>query len=104
MHEQLKYGSVAEVGDVIRSHDFRPRADVGPCWVEGTVTAKGMTSYGYAAYTIRVERAMWDGRDDPRRVGDEVYCPFEVASLDWEGRIEVVHRAGAEVAAAGTRG
>ncbi len=83
----LKYATVANVGDVIKAFDFFCREDR---FVIGKVEAKGMTPNGYAGYTIRVRNDS-DMEVGPRgRVGQVIFVPFEIGGLEWEGRVQRV--------------
>ena len=43
-----------QVGDTIRSYDFKPMVGRNDCYVEGVVEEVKDTSQGYDAYRIRV--------------------------------------------------
>ena len=85
----LKFEALAQVGDVIRSYDFRG----DDAHIEGTVVAKGWIKhpvYGtemYKGYTIRIEK---DTLGSGSRVGDEGYVPFETGFGEYDDRIELV--------------
>ena len=85
----LKFEALAQVGDVIRSYDFRG----DDAHIEGTVVAKGWIkhpTYGtdmYKGYTIRIEK---DTLGSGSRVGDEGYVPFETDFMEYDTRIELV--------------
>ena len=86
----LKFEALANIGDTIRSYDFRG----DDAHIEGTVIAKGWIkhpTYGtdmYKGYTIRIER---DTLGNGSRVGDEGYVPFETDFMEYDSRIELVN-------------
>lgn len=88
----LKFEALAEVGDTIRSYDFRGMDE----HIQGTVIAKGWIkhpTYGtdmYKGYTIRIEK---DTLGSGKRVGDEGYVPFETGFMEYDTRIELVEAA-----------
>ena len=85
----LKHEATANIGDTIRSYDFRGM----PEHIEGTVIAKGWIKHPvhgfdmYKGYTIRIEK---DTLGDGNRVGDEGYVPFETDFMEYDTRIELV--------------
>ena len=86
----LKFEALANIGDTIRSYDFRG----DDAHIQGTVIAKGWIkhpTYGtdmYKGYTIRIER---DTLGNGSRVGDEGYVPFETDFMEYDDRIELVN-------------
>ena len=85
----LKFEALANIGDTIRSYDFRG----DDAHIEGTVVAKGWIkhpTYGtdmYKGYTIRIEK---DTLGNGSRVGDEGYVPFETDFMEYDDRIVLV--------------
>ena len=85
----LKFEALANIGDTIRSYDFRG----DDAHIQGTVVAKGWIKhpvYGtemYKGYTIRIEK---DTLGSGSRVGDEGYVPFETDFMEYDNRIELV--------------
>ena len=85
----LKFEALAQVGDVIRSYDFRGMDE----HIQGTVIAKGWIKHPvhgfdmYKGYTIRIEK---DTMGEGSRVGDEGYVPFETDFMEYDSRIELV--------------
>ena len=79
------------VGDVIRSYDFKPMVGRSDCYVEGKVVKQGFLKCGYDAYLIEVTYDSWDedseGSKIHGRVGKEVYVPMEVDFMDFPGRV-----------------
>ena len=86
----LKFEALANIGDTIRSYDFRG----DDAHIEGTVVAKGWIkhpTYGtdmYKGYTIRIEK---DTLGSGSRVGDEGYVPFETDFMEYDDRIVLVN-------------
>ena len=81
----------AEIGDFIRSYDFKPMKGRNDCFVEGTVL--DITNEpGFKAFKIEVEV---DGHDGKRittkkktnRIGMVIYVPFEVSFMEYPGRV-----------------
>ena len=85
----LKFEALANIGDTIRSYDFRGN----DAHIEGVVIAKGWIKHPvhgvdmYKGYTIRIER---DTLGSGNRVGDEGYVPFETDFMEYDSRIELV--------------
>ena len=77
------------VGDTIRSYDFKPMVGREDCFVEGVV--ERMTNeHGYDAYKITVTKDSWVDEKDPSdkgRVGKIVYVPVEVSFMEYAGRV-----------------
>ena len=71
-----------EVGDVVRSYDFKPLADRGDCYIEGIVVEKGA-----GHYKIAVQNRVWDGESQRAEVGEFVITHFEELFMEWDGRI-----------------
>ncbi len=79
-----------QVGDIIRSYDFKPMVGRNDCFVEGKVVAVKDTSNGYDAYRIEVTRDYWDGADQSgkdSRVGKITYVPWAVSFMEYDGRV-----------------
>jgi hypothetical protein len=81
-----------QVGDVIRSYDFKPMVGRNDCYVEGKVLEVKDTSNGYDAYRIKVTRDYWDGEDrnwvgEDSRVGQITYVPWKVSFMEYDGRV-----------------
>lgn len=85
----LKFQTLANVGDVIRSYDFQGN----DAHIQGTVIAKGWIKhpvYGtdmYMGYTIQIEK---DTLGEGSRVGDQGYVPFETGFMEYDSRVELV--------------
>ena len=77
----LKFESLANVGDIIRSYDFQGNRDA---YIQGKVIEKGWMPNGALGYTIQIDV---DGADFGRE-GDVGYVAFET-SLDYDGRVEI---------------
>ena len=81
----------AEIGDFIRSYDFKPMKGRNDCFVEGTVLDIN-TDAGFLAYKIEVEVDGWDGKrivtkKKTNRIGEVVFVPHEVSFMEYPGRV-----------------
>ena len=72
----------ANVGDVVRSYDFKPLEDRGDCYIEGIVVEKGA-----GHYKIAVQNRVWDGKTEGIEVGEYVITHFEQIFMEYEDRI-----------------
>jgi len=85
----FKHEATAQVGDRIRSYDFRGN----DAHIEGTVIAKGWIKHPvhgydmYKGYTIEIEK---DTLGNGNRVGDVGYVPFETDFMEYDERVELV--------------
>jgi hypothetical protein len=77
---------IVEIGDFIRSYDFKPMLGRADCYVEGQVIETTKES-GYDAYKIRVSKDIWSGENDGGRVGEIVLVPVEVSFMEYAGRV-----------------
>ena len=75
----------ANVGDVVRSYDFKPMADRGDCYIEGMVIEKGADHY-----KIAVQRRVSGGEVEPILVGEYVITHFEQLFMEYEERIQKI--------------
>lgn len=73
----------ANVGDVVRSYDFKPMADRGDCYVEGIVLEKHAGNY-----KIAVQNRVWDGEVMAVHPGEYVHTPFQLHLMEYEYRIQ----------------
>ena len=74
------------VGDTIRSYDFKPMVGREDCFVEGVV--ERMTNeHGYDAYKITVTKDSWSDAQCKGRVGKIVYVPVQVSFMEYAGRV-----------------
>ena len=78
----LKFESLANVGDTIRSYDFQGNREA---FIQGKVIEKGWMPNGALGYTIQIDV---DGADFGR-AGDTGYVAYET-SLEYDGRVELV--------------
>ena len=93
----MKFEHVAEIGDIIRAADFEPRADVGECYIEGVVTAKGESPLGVKGYTITLTNRVLNDKVEPvtgidgdgNRIAEIGLVPFE-GWRDWDNRVELI--------------
>ena len=76
-----------QIGDKIRSYDFKPMPDHGDCYMDGVVT---QVSSGLITFTCT--RQVFDGIDVSGRsgaIGTEVQTATK-SILDWDGRLAVI--------------
>ena len=97
----LKFEKLANVGDVIKAFDFKPMPDREDSYLIGRVVAKGPIYAkpfpeadrevhicdGYTVYVI--DSRSGNAAYDMNRVATEVYVPFEVDFMEWDGRVEL---------------
>jgi hypothetical protein len=83
--KMLKFANVATVGDIIRAYDFKPMAGREDCFVEGVVTK--VDNKGYDCFVIKVTKDSWSDATDKGRVGAEVFVPFQVSFMEFDGRV-----------------
>ena len=89
----FKFEELADIGDTIRSYDFRGM-DV---YIEGVVIDKGWIKHPttgvelYKGYTVRCTKDTMDAGYYSNRLHDTVYVPFE-SSMDYDGRVELVKK------------
>lgn len=81
----LKYAKIAKEGQTIRAYDFKPMVGREDCYVEGVV--KRVDNKGYDCYVIEVTKDSWSDAEDKGRVGQEVFVPFEVSFMEYDGRV-----------------
>lgn len=74
------------IGDVIRSYDFKPMVGREDCFVEGIVERE-TNENGYSAFKITVTKDSWSDSEDKGRVGKIVYVPVKVSHNDYPGRV-----------------
>ena len=74
------------IGDVIRSYDFKPMVGREDCFVEGVVERE-TNENGYNAFKITVTKDSWSDSEDKGRVGKIVYVPVKVSYNDYPGRV-----------------
>ena len=72
----------ANIGDVVRSWDFKPMEDRGDCFIEGIVVGKddGM-------FEIVVQKRVFDGDVVDVTPGETVRTAFQTLFMEWAGRI-----------------
>jgi hypothetical protein len=79
-----------ELGDIIRSYDFKPMYGRSDCYVEGKVLETNNTEMGYQAYKIEVLKDQF-GNDEQTgtgsRVGEIVFVPWRVSFSEYQGRV-----------------
>lgn len=74
------------IGDVIRSYDFKPMVDREDCFVEGVVERE-INENGYNAFKITVTKDSWSGAECKGRIGKIVYVSVKVSHNDYPGRV-----------------
>jgi hypothetical protein len=74
-------------GDTIRAYDFKPMTGREDCFIEGEVLDCLDTTQGYQAYRIRVTRDSWSDAEDKGRVGIEMFVPWKVSFMEFQGRV-----------------
>ena len=81
--------AVAKIGDYIRAYDFKPMKGRSDCYIEGTVI-RITNKAGYMAFEIEVAVDCWEGASmghKHTRVGCTALVPFEVAFMEYAGRV-----------------
>ena len=80
----LKFENIANVGDRIRSFDFKPLAGRPESFIEGVVT--GITEeQGYKAFKVQCTFDTTTGKFS--RVGLVIFVPMEVSMMEYNGRV-----------------
>lgn len=91
MNTELNFKNTAEVGDMIKSIDFKPMADRPTSFVVGKVIEKGITANGFAGFTVQVTKRVWGGEEIEADGGlstkDVIMTPFEMLFGDFDNRI-----------------
>ena len=85
----LRYEGIAETGDRIRAYDFEPREEIGEIFIEGVVLGQE-TKFGAAGYLIECDNDVCTTREVPAeftRVGDKIFVPYQLALLEFDGRV-----------------
>ena len=88
----LKFKTLANIGDTIRSYDFYGNKEV---YIEGVVVDKGWIKHPttghelYKGYTVRCTKDTMDAGYYSNRLHDTVYVPFET-TLEYDERVELV--------------
>jgi hypothetical protein len=83
------FKNTAEIGDTIRSFDFKPMPGRNDSYVEGVVVDKGITKNGFVGFTVKVTKRVFGDVIDEYSGGFcwEIMAPFEMSFLDWDARI-----------------
>ena len=82
MNTELNFENTAEIGDVVRSWDFKPMEDRGDCFIEGIVVGKDDMMF-----EIVVQKRVFDGDVVDVTPGEAVRTAFKVLFMEWAGRI-----------------
>ena len=76
------HANEANVGDTVRSYDFKPMEGRGDCYVEGIVFWKSDIMY-----EIAVQKRVFDGDVVDVTPGEIVRTAFKTLFMEWAGRI-----------------
>ena len=76
------HANKANIGDTVRSWDFKPMEGRGDCYVEGIVIKKEA-----GLYHIAVQNRVFDGKQEAAEAGEMVQTAFQTFFLEWEDRI-----------------
>lgn len=82
----MKFENTANVGDLIKAYDFKPREGRPDYYLIGEVIDKGVTKADFTGYTVKV----LESPQHKARVGLEMYIPYEIPFEcdEWDTRIE----------------
>lgn len=97
MRKEIKmtnFENTAEIGDTIRSFDFKPMPGRNDSYVEGVVVEKGITKNGFMGFTIKVTKQVFGDIVDEILSDNskEIMAPFEMSFLDWDARITKIQK------------
>ena len=91
LNEMNNFENTAEIGDMIKSIDFKPMADRPTSFIVGKVVEKGITANGFAGFTVQVTKRVWGGEEIEADGGlstkDVIMTPFEMFFGDFDNRI-----------------
>jgi len=81
-----------QVGDIIRGYDFKPMVGRDDCYIEGRVIDRCDQSQGYQAYRVVVTKDQFGDEISTEpgpdcRVGHEMFIPWRVSFMEFQGRI-----------------
>ena len=82
-NEMFSHEDKAEVGEVIRSYDFKPMTDRPNSYVEGIVISKRDFMYH-----IAVQNRVFAGKKEPVQVGETVQTPMRLVIMEYPDRIQ----------------
>ena len=77
------HSNKANVGDIVRSWDFKPMNDRGDSFIEGIVLSKTEFSY-----VIAVQNRVFAGLHEAIGVGETVETPFKTYFGEYPDRIQ----------------
>jgi len=89
----LKFETLANLGDTIKSFDFMPMSDRPDMFLVGRVIDKGMIKHPvhgfdlYEGYTVEITA---QGEDNRYTIGEIAYVPFEVDFMEYDERVALV--------------
>tara|TARA_R110000787_G_scaffold16330_1_gene49659 strand:+ start:6050 stop:6325 length:276 start_codon:yes stop_codon:yes gene_type:complete len=88
------FKNTAEIGDTIRSFDFKPMPGRNDSYVEGVVVDKGITKNGFMGFTVKVTKRVFGDIVDEILSDNskEIMAPFEMSFLDWDARIQNISK------------
>ena len=87
----LKFENTAEIGDHIRSYDFKPMPGRTDRFVEGTVVDKGYhPEAGYKCFTILCDYDSSSNDPQYSRVSHDVYVPMGCSFIEYDTRVTKV--------------
>ena len=82
-----------QTGDTIRAYDFKPMLGRDDCYIEGRVIDRNNTEMGFQAYKVVVTKDHF-GNDQvstkagaDSRVGIEMFVPWKVSFMEYQGRV-----------------
>jgi hypothetical protein len=92
--KMTNFENTAEIGDTIRSFDFKPMPGRNDSYVEGVVVEKGITKNGFMGFTIKVTKQVFGDIVDEILSDNskEIMAPFEMSFLDWDARIQNISK------------
>ena len=76
------HANEANVGDTVRSWDFKPMEGRGDCFIEGIVIGKDDM-----LFEIAVQKRVFDGDVVDVTPGETVRTAFKTLFMEWAGRI-----------------
>ena len=77
------HANEAQVGDTVRSYDFKPMSDRGDSYIEGIVIEKTDSTY-----SIAVQKRVFGGEVEPVEVGEYVTTHFTQLFMEYDERIQ----------------
>ena len=80
----LKFEGKFKVGQYVRAYDFKPICGREESYIEGTIVGEehGQCSF----YKVRVDKNVFDGKENNNRVDYHMYVAMEISN-DYDHRI-----------------